>query len=307
MLRLGELSIRQNNHQLKESQIEPDKSEVHAPEVNHTIGGKYLDSKTSHQCNEIGARLINKAAEQGLSAALYLLGEIHEYGIFAEQNPNIAFGYYYQAAQRQHEDAYLNVTDDNAEPVVNFNKATDGVEGSAEGTIIFSGEHTEKDLAAIIGRAPTADEIEASRTNSVACETKLHGGTMIVQNQAIFSAEKITAQADSNSTIEVKDAVLKAGTIAFDKSNELKTAGNATIEADSLTFADGSSMTMNGDGTTVKAYAITFEKGSALTLNVDMNSTRTAVAAFSIDSDDVTMDGTITLNLRFTRNLYADS
>lgn len=194
-----------------------------------------------------------------------------------------------------------------AEPVVNFNKATDGVEGSGEGTIIFSGEHTEKNLAAIIGRAPTADEIEVSRTNSVACETKLHGGTMIVQNQAIFSAEKITAQADSNSTIEVKDAVLKAGTIVFDKSSELKTAGNATIEADSLTFADGSSMTMNGDGTTVKASAITFEKGSALTLNVDMNSTRTAAAAFSIDSDDVTMDGTITLNLRFTRNLYAGS
>ena len=111
LLRLGELSIRQNNHQPLETKIEPDMSQAHAPEVNNTIELKCLAGKTKPQCNEIGARLINKAAEEGLSAALYLLGEIHEYGILAEQNPNIAFGYYYQAAQRQHEDAYLKVAD----------------------------------------------------------------------------------------------------------------------------------------------------------------------------------------------------
>lgn len=111
LLRLGELAVRQHNHQLKESQSKPDSPEVHAPEVNNTIGSKRQECKTSPQCNEIGGSLINKAAEQGISVALYMLGEIHEYGIFAEKNPNIAFGYYYQSAQRQHEDAYLKVAD----------------------------------------------------------------------------------------------------------------------------------------------------------------------------------------------------
>ncbi len=111
LLRLGELSIRQNNCQPQESQIEPDMSQAHAPKVNHTIELKCQDSKTNPQCNDIGARIINKAAEQGIGAALYLLGEIHEYGILAEKNPEIAFGYYYQSAQRKHEEAYLKVAE----------------------------------------------------------------------------------------------------------------------------------------------------------------------------------------------------
>lgn len=201
----------------------------------------------------------------------------------------------------------INVTDDNAEPVVNFNKATEGVEGSGEGTIIFSGKHTEKDLAAIIGRSPTEAEIEASRTCSVACETKLHGGTMKIQDQAVFSAEKFTAQEDSNAAVEVIDGVLKADTIAFGKSSSLKTEGNTAIEADTLTFATGSSLTMSGFGTIVNAGTITFEEGSALTLNVNMNSGRTRVAAFSINSDAEAMNGTITLNLNFTQNLRVGS
>lgn len=111
LLRLGELSIRQNDCRLKEPQIEPDMSQAHAPEVNNTIELKCLAGKTKPQCNEIGAGLINKAAEQGIGAALYLLGEIHEHGILAEKNPNIAFGYYYQSAQRQHKEAFLKVAE----------------------------------------------------------------------------------------------------------------------------------------------------------------------------------------------------
>lgn len=99
----------------------------------------------------------------------------------------------------------INVTDANGEPVVNFNKASDGVEGIGEGTIIFSGKHTEEDLGKHLGKMPTAEELEASRTSSVACETKLHGGTMRIENQAVFSAEKLTVQEDSNATVQVKD------------------------------------------------------------------------------------------------------
>lgn len=201
----------------------------------------------------------------------------------------------------------INVTDDNAEPVVNFNKATDGVEGSGEGTIIFSGEHTEEDLAAIIGRTPTAEEIEQSRTSTIACETKLHGGTMVVEEQAIFSGEKLTVQEGSNAKVVVKDAALKADTITFGESSSLETEGDATIEAESLTFASGSSMTMNGNGSTIKATSITFETGSTLTVNVDMSSALTMTHAYTIESDNASTDGTITLNLKFTRNLRAGS
>lgn len=199
----------------------------------------------------------------------------------------------------------INVTDDNAEPVVNFNKATSGVEGSGEGTIIFSGEHTEKDLAALIGRAPTADELEASRTNTIACETKLHGGTMRVESQAVFSAEKISVQDNSNATIEVKDAVVKADTITFGKKSTLKTEGKSTIEADSITFDSDSSMTVSGVGNTIKANSVTFAKGSSLTLNVDMSSAMTQTKALTVHSDNAVVDGSITLNLNFKQNLRA--
>ena len=107
LLRLGELSIHQNNHRQKDSQTEPDMPEAHTSEVNL----KFQDIKTSPQCYDLGAILINKAAEQGIGAALYLLGEIHEYGILAEKNPDIAFGYYYQSAQWQHKEAYLKVAE----------------------------------------------------------------------------------------------------------------------------------------------------------------------------------------------------
>lgn len=199
----------------------------------------------------------------------------------------------------------INVTDDNAEPVVNFNKATDGVDGSGEGTIIFSGEHTEKDLAAIIGRAPTPEELEASRTNSVACETKLHGGTMRVESQAVFSAEKFSVQDNSNATVEVKDAALKANTITFGKNSTLKAEGKSTIAADSITFASGSSMTVSGIGNTIKANTITFAKGSSFTLNVDVSADMTKSRVFTVNSDNAVMDGTITLNLNFRQNLRA--
>lgn len=201
----------------------------------------------------------------------------------------------------------INVTDANGEPVVNFNKATDGVEGSGEGTIIFSGKHTEEDLGKHLGKTPTAEELEASRTSSVACETKLHGGTMRIEEQAVFSAEKFTVQEDSNATVQVKDATLKADSMEFGNSSTLETEGKASVEADSLTFAAGSSLIMNGTGSTINASAITFENGSSLTLNVDMSSESATTHAFAITSDDAVMDGTITLNLNFTQNLRAGS
>ena len=201
----------------------------------------------------------------------------------------------------------INITDVNDEPVVNFNKATEGVEGSGEGTIVFSGNHTEEDLAAIIGRTPTEAEVEESRTSSIACETLLHGGTMRIEDQAVFSAEAFSALEDSNATVEVKDGELRADTVTFARNSSLKTEGNATIVADSLIFAAGSSLTMSGMGTTINSTSITFEEGSALTLNVDMNDERMSAAAFTVISEDVLMDGAITLNLNFTKNLRAGS
>lgn len=199
----------------------------------------------------------------------------------------------------------ITVTDDNLEPTVNFNKATAGVEGSGEGTIVFSGKYTEEDLANIIGRAPTADEIEASRTSSIASDAQLHGGTLRVQEQAIFSAEKLSAQEGSNARVQVSDASVKADTIAFGNSTSLEMDGNASVEGKTITFSTGSSLTLKGLGSTIKATTITFEQGSTITVNVDVNTDLIDNHAFTIDAENTSMDGTITLNLNFTKNLRA--
>lgn len=111
LLRLGELAIRQHKQLQGEPQMASDICKEPASENNATIGSICQHSKTISQCNGIVGKLINTAAEQGLSAALYLLGDIHERGRWVEKNHNIAFGYYYQSALRQHQAAYLKVAE----------------------------------------------------------------------------------------------------------------------------------------------------------------------------------------------------
>lgn len=103
LIRLGELAIRQHRYLLGESHIE------HHSVVNKSKGQKNRKIQTHSQSDKIVNWLINRAADYGLTSALYLLGEIYEYGISVEKNLHIAFTYYHQAAQRQHKDAYLKV------------------------------------------------------------------------------------------------------------------------------------------------------------------------------------------------------
>ncbi len=106
LLRMGELSIRHPNQPLAKPLIGEKISQEQL-----TAELELLENIPSSAGEEIAARLINTAAEKGITEALYLLGEIFEYGNGFEKNHHFSFSFYYQAAQRQHEDACLKVAE----------------------------------------------------------------------------------------------------------------------------------------------------------------------------------------------------
>lgn len=121
---------------------------------------------------------------------------------------------------------------------VYFNKATEGVEGSGKGTIIFSAEHVAEDLAAAKGSTPTEAELEDSRTSDVMADTTQHGGLVQLKDDIIYKGKGYEAVADSDSVLHMKNASMlhygydftmnKGTTLAVEGHNQ--TSGNMVMK-----------------------------------------------------------------------------
>lgn len=146
-----------------------------------------------------------------------------------------------------------------------LNYAYDNI--SQDGTIIFTGKNTVEDLQTVKqawlgGNATievTDDEINNSRTSIVLGQTRLNGGSLRVENGAIFKSSGIYLNEGSKSTLRIHNATVgnipAGGEFSTDTSihvnggTTLEILGHSTIEGGKLVFADGARWSFGLDQT----------------------------------------------------------
>ena len=111
-----------------------------------------------------------------------------------------------------------------------------GVTHKQKGDIVFTGKYTEAHLnewleSNGVGRTATMEEIISSCTSEIRSLTKLYGGSLRVEDGAIYRGCGITAMADSESTVKVKDASLLHGgyDLTFHAGTSLELMGDYTL------------------------------------------------------------------------------
>ena len=150
-----------------------------------------------------------------------------------------------------------------------------------QGDIIFTGAYTEKylnEFLAIEGEnsKATADEIRLSRTSEVYAMTNLYGGRLRVEDGAIYKGYGITAHADSDSSVRVKDATLNhtGYELHFFEGTKLEALGASEIFGDVIvestaTVAFSALTRLEGSLTLVSGSELNLD--GALTLNGALN------------------------------------
>ena len=152
---------------------------------------------------------------------------------------------------------------------VNLNEDYIDSEGNVhkqQGDIVFTSKNVAEDLRDVKGGVDgTETEILNSCTSEVRAMTNLYGGRLRVEDGAIYQGYGITAHADSNAAVLVKDAELyhDGYELHFFEETKLETLGESLIYADVIiganATADFSSLTqLNG--------SLTLETGSTLIL-----------------------------------------
>ena len=160
-----------------------------------------------------------------------------------------------------------------------------------KGTIIFSGATTVEDLKTVkqawLGENATIEvteeEIKNSRTSIVLGQTRLNGGSLRVENGAIFKSNGIYLNESSQSTLRIHDATVVningLGEVSTDTSvhvsggTTLEILGHSAMEGGQLSFADGARWSFDLD----QAHESWKPNSAALTfdgqLNIDGNLT----------------------------------
>ena len=148
----------------------------------------------------------------------------------------------------------------------------EGVIQKSKGDIIFTGITTETDIEAVKGSSGTEDELLASRTTEVYTMTNLYGGRLRVEDGAIYKGNGITAHANSDSTVLVKDAVLNhvGYELHFFEGTKLETLGESEIFGDVIVESTAtvalSSLTRL-EGSLTLASGLELSLGGVLTLD----------------------------------------
>ncbi len=136
---------------------------------------------------------------------------------------------------------------------VNFNadyEDNNGTLHKSSGDIIFTGSTTVSDLYTIKGEIHgTQKEVLASRTSEINTMTNLHGGTLRVEDGAIFESSGITVHENAYATVSVKNATLNVDGYALTLH-----AGN-TLEIDDVSLILGDVVMMSSSILSLDSYA----------------------------------------------------
>ena len=187
---------------------------------------------------------------------------------------------------------------------------SDGIIQKAGGDIIFSGRYTEDHLKEIKGgTAGTASEITNSRTSELLNTVNLYGGTLRVEDKAIFKTHNINVVADGNATMKVLDATVNAGSYAvnINSTGQLTlggTDGSAQLTAKNININQGATLSAERTEVPEVAPAITLAAEDTVSIFneklggvVSGNLNLAARAAYKADGAHLSItSGTLTFN-----------
>ena len=141
---------------------------------------------------------------------------------------------------------------------VSFNNSYTDVNGStqqATGDIVFSGKNAEHDLQAL--KATFTDrELENSLTTEVNATTNLYGGTLRIEDGAVYKGNGINLAENSGATLRLADGSLRQDgcNVSLAAGTTLALHGTNSITANSLDMQDGSTLSfVLGSGNAEKA------------------------------------------------------
>ncbi|MBR4309793.1 MAG: hypothetical protein IKT79_02090, partial [Akkermansia sp.] len=160
---------------------------------------------------------------------------------------------------------------------VNFNADYTNAEGVVHkqtGDIIFTGATTEADLLAVKGSVGTAEEILASRTSEVYTMTNLYGGSLRIEDGAIYMGNGITVHEGAEATLLLRDGTLSHSgyDITICSGSSLSVLGENIITASTLAIQDGGILQLALDNAQVDNAAVLTTTGTldmgAIALNL---------------------------------------
>lgn len=131
-----------------------------------------------------------------------------------------------------------------------FNK-----ESGNTGKIVFSGKYTETDLAAY-----TDGDVEASRTSTIQSLVTLHQGTLSIEDSASLQSAGMDVKNGAtlglnNGTLQMLDSTA----LTLNTGSSLAIQGSNFISADSITFADGTTLSLTLSSANVETALVTLD------------------------------------------------
>ena len=164
---------------------------------------------------------------------------------------------------------------------VSFNNSYTDANGStqqATGDIVFSGKNAEHDLQAL--KATFTDrELENSLTTEVNATTNLYGGTLRIEDGAVYKGNGINLAENSGATLRLADGSLRQDgcSVSLAAGTTLALHGTNSITANSLDMQDGSTLSfVLGSGNAEKAALAldgAFNQGGTLHISLQAGET----------------------------------
>lgn len=141
-----------------------------------------------------------------------------------------------------------------------FNK-----ESGDTGAIVFSGKHAEEDLGQLL-EGVSLDVLEASRTTTIKSSIALHQGSLSIEEGAVLQSMGMDVKVGANLGLKNGTLQMTDGTaLTLNTGSSMSLQGSNTISADSISFADGTmlsltlgALNMESSLVTLDAAALTF-------------------------------------------------
>ena len=146
---------------------------------------------------------------------------------------------------------------------VSFNNSYTDANGStqqATGDIVFSGKNAEHDLQALKATF-TNWELENSLTTEVNATTNLYGGTLRIEDGAVYKGNGINLAENSGATLRLADGSLRQDgcNVSLAAGTTLALHGTNSITANSLDMQDGSTLSFVLGGDNAEKAALTLD------------------------------------------------
>ena len=164
---------------------------------------------------------------------------------------------------------------------VSFNNSytdANGYTQQATGDIVFSGKNAEHDLQAL--KATFTDrELENSLTTEVNAITNLYGGTLRIEDGAVYKGNGINLAENSGATLRLADGSLRQDgcNVSLAAGTTLALHGTNSITANSLDMQDGSTLSfvLGDDNAEKAALALdgAFNQGGTLHISLQAGET----------------------------------